>query len=1067
MSNNHPKLTIFISSMIAPLWDQRAAVEEAIRTGIPLARPWVFERAPASSEEITESYLARVRECDIYLLILGNDISDPVKAEYRTAVECDKPRLCFVQEGVEPTLALEEFLPTLQADVKYATFTDTGSLQREVLRAVRQELVQGYKRYRLGKAERDQIAASALPPIWNLPHLRNPNFTGRESLLARLRSALTSGQPAALTQAIHGLGGVGKTQLAVEYAYRHAAEYDLVWWVRAEEPAALAADYAALAAPLNLPQKDEPDQRLVVQAVRRWLAQNTGWLLIFDNARRPEDLRPYLPPGGAGHVLVTSRYSAWRGVANPLTVQVWERAESVAFLLKRTGQTDETAADKLAEALGDLPLALAQAGAYVDATRTSLGDYLDLFQSRRTELWEDERSPLGYPHTVATTWSLAMEQIGQDSPAGVDLLNLCAFLGPDDIPQTLLSEGGEHLPQPLSATVTDPLAMNKAVAALLQYSLIERTEDALSVHRMVQAVTRDRLPGDARRTWAEAAVRLVDDALRLGDTRDVQTWAVCARLLPHALAAARHAEAFQVASEATGYLLNQAAGYLYGRAEFVEAKALLERALAIFEGQLGPEHPQVATAFNNLGLVLKDLGDLAGARAAYERALAIAEAAYGPGHPNVASTVNNLGGVLQDLGDLAGARAHYERALAIFEKVLGADHPNVATLVNNLGSVLQALVDLAEARAHFERALAIWEKQLGPHHPNVATAISNLGVVLQDLGDLAGARAHYERALAIDEAAFGPHHPKVAIRVNNLGLVLRALGDLAGARAAFERALAIDEAAFGPDHPNVARDVNNLGLVLHDLDDLAGARAAFERALAIGEAAFGPDHPNVAMDVNNLGGVLKALGDLAGARAHYERALAIAEAAYGPDHPNVAAAVNNLGGVLQALGDLAGARAAYERVLGILEKTLPPEHPYVAATTNNLGLVLQDLGDLAGARAHFRRALAIDEAAFGPDHPKVATRVNNLGRVLQDLGDLAGARVHFRRALAIDEAAFGPHHPKVARDVNNLGSVLHDLCDLAGARAHFQRALQICRQSLGEDHPHTVMVRNNLNSLNL
>ncbi|NIO68033.1 MAG: DUF4062 domain-containing protein, partial [Anaerolineae bacterium] len=221
MTNHDPKLTIFISSMIGPLWDERAAVEEAIKTDIPLARPWVFERAPASSEEITESYLARVRECDIYLLILGDNISDPVKEEYQTAVECDKPRLCFVQKDVKRTEALEEFLPTLQADVKYATFTDRESLQREVLRAVQQELVLAHKHYRLGKAERDQLAASiGLPPIFNLPHLRNPNFTGREDLLAQLRSALTSGQPAALTQAITGLGGVGKTQLAVEYAYR-------------------------------------------------------------------------------------------------------------------------------------------------------------------------------------------------------------------------------------------------------------------------------------------------------------------------------------------------------------------------------------------------------------------------------------------------------------------------------------------------------------------------------------------------------------------------------------------------------------------------------------------------------------------------------------------------------------------------------------------------------------------------------------------------------------------------------------------------------------------------------
>jgi len=844
MSNDESKLTIFISSMIGSLWDQRAAVEEAIRTGIPLARPWVFERAPASSEEITESYLARVRECDIYLLILGNDISDPVKAEYRTAVECDNPRLCFVQEGVEPTLALQEFLPTLQADVKYATFADQESLCQEVLRAVRQELVQGYKRYRLGKAERDQIAASALPPIWNLPHLRNPNFTGWGNLLAQLRSALTSGQPAALTQAIHGLGGVGKTQLAVEYAYRHAAEYDLVWWVRAEEPAALAADYATLAGPLNLPQKDEPDQRLVVQAVRRWLSQNTGWLLIFDNARRPDDLRDYLPSGGAGHVLVTSRYSAWRGVASPLTVQVMERAESVAFLLKRTGQTDETAADKLAEALGDLPLALAQAGAYIDATRTTFTDYLDLFQSRRTELWEDERPPLGYPHTVATTWSLAMDQIRQDSPAGADLLNLCAFLAPDDIPQTLLSEGGEHLPQPLlSATVTDHRAMNKAVAALLQYSLMEKTEEAFSVHRMVQAVARDRLPEEARRTWAEAAVRLVNGAFPSEDTSDVRTWPQCARLLPHALAAAGQGEALGVAPEAMGRLLNQVGLYLEERAEFAEAKAALEGVLAIYEQSLGSEHPYVATAVNNLGGVLRTLGDLAGAREAYQRALAIDEAAFGPDHLNVASVVNNLGLVLKDLGDLEGARAAFERVLGIFEKTLPPEHPYVATTTNNLGLVLQAL------------------------------------------GDLAGARAHFERALAIDEAAFGPDHPNVARDVNNLGSVLQDLGDLAGARAAFERALAIDEAAFGPDHPNVARDINNLGLVLKDLGDLAEARAHYGRALAIDEAAFGPHHPNVAIRVNNLGSVLRALGDLAGARAHFERALAIDEAAFGPPPP--------------------------------------------------------------------------------------------------------------------------------------------------------------------------------------
>ncbi len=691
----------------------------------------------------------------------------------------------------------------------------------------------------------------ALPPVWNVPHHRNPNFTGRESLLADLRAALTSGQPAALAQAISGLGGVGKTQLAVEYAYRHAAEYDVVWWVRAEEPATLAADYATLAGRLDLPEKEAPEQRVVVEAVRRWLGQHKGWLLVFDDAGHPADVHNYLPQGATGHVLITSRNPTWRGVASPLSVQVLERVESVDFLLKRTGQTDERAACDLADVLGDLPLALEQAGAYVEATGMTLAEYLELFQSRRTELWDEEHPPLDYPHTVATTWSLAMERIGQESPASADLLSLCAYLGPDDIPRTLLSEREEHIPKPLSATVTDPLAMNKAVAVLRQYSLIEMTGDALSVHRLVQAVVRDRLPEEARRTWAEAAVRLVNSAFPF-HSDDVRTWPQCSRLLPHALAAAGHAEALQVASETTMHLLNQAGLYLHGRAEFAEAKAAFERAPAIGEAAFGPDHPNVAVLVNNLGLVLRDLGHLEGARAAYERALAIFEKAFGTDHPNVATLVNNLGLALKDLGDLEGAQAAYERALAINEAAFGPDHHNVATLVNLGGGGLQDLDDLAGARAAYERALTIDEAAFGPDHPNVARDVNNLGLVLQDLGDLEGARAHFERALAIGEAAFGPDHPNVALAVNNLEGVLRDLGDLEGARAAFERALAINEAAFGPDHPNVALAVNNLGSVLRDLGDLEGARAHYKRALQIFREFLSEDHPNTVTVQDNL-----------------------------------------------------------------------------------------------------------------------------------------------------------------------------------------------------------------------
>ncbi|MCL6450068.1 MAG: tetratricopeptide repeat protein [Acetobacteraceae bacterium] len=691
----------------------------------------------------------------------------------------------------------------------------------------------------------------ALPPIWNVPHRRNPHFTGREGLLKDLQEALASGKPAALTQVIAGLGGVGKTQLAVEYAYRHASDYRLVWWVRAEEPATLASDYAALAGELGLPQKELGDQGLVVGAVRRWLEQDGEWLLVFDNAPDPRALGDYLPRGVTGHVLVTSRNPNWSAAACVLQVKVMSRPEAVEFLCRRTGQADEAAAGELAEELGGLPLALEQAAAYVEATGRRLKEYLGLFRTRHGELWARAGPPSGYPATVATTWTLSFQLAEAESPAGADLLRLCAFLGPDDIPRELLSQGAAGLPEPLSMALADPVGFDGAVAALRRYSLLETSGDALPVHRLVQVVTRDRLAEGARKAWAAAAVGLVDGAFPF-DSDDVRTWPRSARLLPHALAAAGHAEALGVGAERTARLLNQAARYLRSRAEYRGARVLLERALRIDEAAYGPDHPTVARDVNNLGRVLQDLGDLEGARAHFERALRIDEAAYGPDHPEVAIDVNNLGSVLQHLGDLDGARAHFERALKIDEAAYGPDHPEVATDVNNLGTVLHHLGDLKGAQAHFERGLRIDEAAYGPDHPRVAIRVNNLGRVLKDLGDLKGARAHFERALRIDEAAYGPDHPRVAICVNNLGLVLRGLGDLEGARAQIERALRIDEAAYGPGHPTVAIRVNNLGLVLKDLGDLEGARAQLERALKILRARLGDNHPKTLEAQRNL-----------------------------------------------------------------------------------------------------------------------------------------------------------------------------------------------------------------------
>jgi len=637
----------------------------------------------------------------------------------------------------------------------------------------------------------------ALPLIWNVPHLRNRNFTGREPMLAGLHTALNSGQPDSWLQALSGLGGKGKTTLAREYAYRYQADYDLVWWMHADEPASITMDYVSLAAALDLPKMDSPDQ--VVNAVKRWLGQNRKWLLIFDNAQDSDALNRFLPQGGGGHVLITSRNPNWGSVAKVLPVEVFEPAEAVDFILRRTNQDDHSSAEVLATETGRLPLALEQAGAYIKESGIKLSDYLARFRKKRAKILK-RGNPADYLDTVATTWNISFQAVRTKSPAAADLLVLCSFLAPDDIPRSMIAAGAEHFPEPLASAAADELELDFVMIELRRYSLITGDGDSFSMHQLVQAVVRSELAEDEQHKWSAASLNLLNGAFQF-DKNSQKSWAVCAPLLLHALACAGYAEVHGVASEIIAEILNNAGSYQRHFADFNEAKSSFERALAIDEKALGPEHTSVATIANNLGSVLQDLGDLAGAKRCFERALAIDEKAFGPEHTSVARDVNNLGLVLKDQGDLAGAKRCFERALAIDEKAFGPEHTSVATNANNLGSVLQ------------------------------------------DLGDLAGAKRCFERALAIDEKAFGPEHTSVAIRVNNLGLVLKDQGDLAGAKRCFERALAIDEKAFGPEHTSVATIANNLGLVLQDQGDLAGAKRCYERSIRILQKFLGDDHP--------------------------------------------------------------------------------------------------------------------------------------------------------------------------------------------------------------------------------
>ncbi|MDL1941800.1 tetratricopeptide repeat protein [Chloroflexi bacterium CFX2] len=684
--------------------------------------------------------------------------------------------------------------------------------------------------------------AGDLPPGSHLPFPPNPLFTGREAVMKKLADALTPnpspkggrGEAVVITQAVTGMGGLGKTQLAIEFGHRYGRYFRGVHWLNLADPMQLEAEIAACGRqmfPAGYPD-DQPSQ--VALTLNAWKADGPR-LVILDNFEEPSlagDVLARLRHSNI-RVLVTSRRTDWTPATglSSIPLNVFTEEESLAYLERSMSGRKDSGDDlkTLAERLGHLPLGLELASRYLNGhPRLSIAEYLKQARQAlehpsmkdwRADLPAATKHDLDLQRTFALSWQglsrgSSAKESKSETRGGLDTVSADAptYSTAEETAQKIFMLSGflaPNTPIPLEifekTLEISPETCDEALTLLYGLGLLTKDEGGLpAMHPLL----------------AEYACHLAKD-----DKTLLETLAGAIGILSN--------EAIQTGLPARFTPLRGHLPVLAAHAGMASLKS-------------------AGTLWNNYGYHLKEIADYAGARQAFERSLKIDEAAFGPDHPNVATDVNNLGSVLQDLGDLPAAREMYERALKIFENHLGENHSNVASIVNNLGAVLQDLGDPGAAREMFERSLKIDEAAFGPDHPKVARDVNNLGLVLKDLGDLGAAREMYERALKIDEAAFGPDHPNAAIRVNNLGLVLQDLGDLPAAREMFERALKIDEAAFGPDHPNVATLVNNLVSVLQDLGDPGAAREMFERALVILKKFLPPDHPNIKTVQENL-----------------------------------------------------------------------------------------------------------------------------------------------------------------------------------------------------------------------
>jgi tetratricopeptide (TPR) repeat protein len=643
---------------------------------------------------------------------------------------------------------------------------------------------------------------------------RNPVFTGREQELRDLHAALQTGNAALMPvpAALRGMGGVGKTQTALQYVYLHRSDYSVVFWTRGETPEEFKAQLAALAPELEPPVPIQSDQKVMFEAVCQWFATHADWLLVVDNAEHLSELRDLLPRHPAGRILLTTRETVAPTFAQGIEIEHLDEATGATLLLRRAGILTSAQELEAADAptqeqakavsmeLGGLALALDQAGAYMQELGLSAGKYRDYYRKRRQSLHRQYGNP---DHvSVSVTFDLALQQVRRLPELGEaagQLAQVCAFLAADAIPDEIFTAGASALGEPLSGLAGEPLEWTEVCASACRYGLLRRESEppSLGMHRLAQEVVRDSLSREERRTMAERVALTVNLAFPYPD---FPNWPLCERLLPHALVCVQHIADHGLRTDEAAHLLNKTAWYLQHRARYADAEPLLVESLAIYRQFHGVEHPYVSAALSCLGVLYLYMGRYEEAAAHLEEVVAMDRLTIGEDHIDHAHHLDNLAQVYYNQDRYEEAVVLHEQALDISRRALGAQHPHVAIRLANLANVYTSTGRYAEAETLLKEALEIDSKTLGADHPEYATHLQNLAFVYVLWDRPAEAEPLLEQALSIREQAFGPEHPLIAHCHYWLGRLRWGQNNLVEAADHYRRALEIRERTLGPQH---------------------------------------------------------------------------------------------------------------------------------------------------------------------------------------------------------------------------------------------------------------------------
>ncbi|MFE9093708.1 FxSxx-COOH system tetratricopeptide repeat protein [Streptomyces sp. NPDC007264] len=909
---------------------------------------------------------------------LGPRTHDEWNAALRTVVAPDPSRFAAVSVTTAP-------VPTATAVLAPVDLTNMGADEAERRLLDRLDLPADPLPESVNGTRRGPRFPAAMPEVWGGVPRRNTRFTGRESLLNDAYHLLQSAEPGAGVVTMHGMSGVGKTQLAAEYVYRFGSEYDVVWWVNAENRVSYRRLLAELAPKLGLETGQEYGERL--RAVRDSLRRGVPfarWLLVLDGADEPDQIWD-LVPTGPGHVLITSRNPEWsEHNSRLLDVPVYERFESVAFIRRRAPRLTEAEADQLAEALEDLPLLLDQTAGWLNDSDLSVDEYIGLLEGGIDQ--DVVKVSADFPLAFQTAWSILLNKLRDTVPESVDLLRLCTFFAPGFIPVRLLKEmPHDALPEQIAGLLNDPLLWNKAINQLRQYSVVrleshDTTSDdtaaageSLYLHRMVHQIVRKDMPDEDR----EEFIDVVRRALAAADPRrptDPKLWSAYAEIVPHL----EYADVLNSTDSTVQTLVFNCLRYMFFSGEYQAGIRLGERALDTWRSLLGETHPRIWELTYHYANLLRAAGEYGRTEAIERVAVDHLREERGPQDLEHLRAAGGLAADLRGLGRYSEAFELSQWILAAYRELLGEQDSRTLNAQNNLGATLVLLGRYEEALELDRQTMEARRLLLRARHPWTLYSEFAYATDLRLLGRYPAAESIQAKNVQELLNVMGPNNPYTLKAQHNLALCHYRSGDREKAGPLLARVLERAERVFGETDPNTLIFVTSQSCFARENGDIDQARELSEAVVARYEMMLGDGHPFVAGVHANHALILRGVGEREHAHALIEQALTDMTVAVGENHPWTLGCAINAAALRSLVGDPESSAELSRTTVARATEVLGRTHPMTLSARIAHAADLRALRDRRQAEKVEQEALSDLAATLGSQHVHtVSARARN------------------------------------------------------------------------------------------